>query len=221
MRAKALYASGLKPVPTHTKMLIVCGLGFLLLISAAIFFVVRIHHTPPDANSGGRLGTVRPALAAPSSHNGGNETDVSWDKHYPKFPKTMRFPVGDITLLASAKTRAEIAAWADDNPATRHALLASFSSFAPYAEWMVIMYPFTSGVCAWKVHLYAYYPKDAKDARPWKLMFVGDGGQTDGPWGIDSIYIDTARAELVVASHDGRVFKAIPIRREMELVGKP
>jgi hypothetical protein len=146
---------------------------------------------------------------------------AQYGMHYPNLLKKIRLPLGSVTLLAEAKNREDIVAWADSSPITKDARLVSIWTHNPAVEWMVLTYIGSTGAQSWTVHLYANYPVNDKDRTPWKLLYVGSGVvNTQNLYDIESVYIDTDKKLLEFAKRSGEIIETIPITQELDIIKK-
>jgi len=155
--------------------------------------------------------------SVPARTDAGNSYAViEHGAHYPDLPDTLDLPILDLhaPLLRAAASRAEIVAWAEKNGIDRH--MQSIRTGKPNASWLIITDIWTSGSQSWMVLLYAYYPIEKHDAKPWKLMYLGgEGLRTQSLGDMGCIYIDTNTQTLVVATTEGNEVHRIPIGKEL------
>ncbi len=183
----------------------------ILLVFAILVFVVASHT--------GFLGVVNNrSYSVQDGSNRQEKLPWSGEWHYPNMPKAFNVVGHTVTVLAEAKNRRDIVNWAEKE--VPGMMLTSILTQDSSTEWLLVRYIGTSGLRSWTVHLFADFPINDRDKRPWKLLYVGIGAVDTSRYDsdIECTYIDTKNKTLVFAKRSGEIIKAIPITKELDFI---
>ena len=136
--------------------------------------------------------------------------------NYPNLPNKLNLRGRSLPVLRQARNRQEIVAWADTYHLQR---VVELWSTDPATKWFLVMGIFSSGPQSWTVFLYNEGGAFA-GGRSWNLCFIGAGPLTQRVDDITSIYVDGNKGVLVFGDRNGKILRAVPIKREIAAVRK-